>query len=145
MGNELLAAALDHAARGWPVFPCEPGGKPPLGKLAPHGLKDATTDVDTIREWWTAEPRAATSAYPPGGNFDALDVDGPDALERLESFSESQPGDQDVEGPTVSTPRGWHAYVTPTGKGNTTNLGGLAGIDWRGKGRLRDRSSQRQG
>ena len=33
-----------------------------------------------------------------------------------------------------SAPRGWHAYVAPTGRGNTVNLGGLGGIDWHGRG-----------
>jgi hypothetical protein len=129
----LLEAALAYARRDWPVFPCLVGGKRPAGKLAPHGLKDATVDLEQIRRWWTAEPMA-NIGLPTGLAFDVLDIDGPDALCRLEDYSESQPGDQDVEGPTVSTPRGWHAYVAPTGKGNTVNLGGLEGIDWRGRG-----------
>ncbi|MGA7419384.1 MAG: bifunctional DNA primase/polymerase [Acidimicrobiales bacterium] len=131
--SELLEAALDYAGRRWRVFPCEPGGKRPLGRLCPHGLKDATTEIETIAEWWAAEPEA-NIGLPTGLHFDVLDIDGPDALCRLEDYSESQPGDQDVEGPTASTPRGWHAYVKATDKGNTVNLGGLDGIDWRGRG-----------
>jgi hypothetical protein len=129
----LLKAALGYAARGWPVFPCEPGDKRPLGKLAPHGLKDATTDTDQIHRWWKAEP-TANIGLPTGLTFDVLDIDSADALDRLETVSGSQPGDEDIEGPTVSTPRGWHCYVAPTGRGNTVNLGGISGIDWRGKG-----------
>jgi len=53
-----LDAALKYAARGYSVFPCKPGGKKPLGKLAPNGCKDATTDVDVIRKWWTKSPDA---------------------------------------------------------------------------------------
>jgi hypothetical protein len=34
----------------------------------------------------------------------------------------------------VATPRGWHEYVAPTGRGNTVNVGGLCGVDWRGVG-----------
>jgi hypothetical protein len=94
-------------------------------------LKDATTDLDVVRAWWAAEP-TANVGLPTGHHFDVLDVDGPQALTALE---ESGPfGDPDVEGPTVATPRGWHVYVEPTGRGNTVNLGGLAGVDWRGRG-----------
>jgi hypothetical protein len=128
----MIDAALDYARRGWPVFPCEPGGKRPLGRLAPHGLKDATTDTEQIRQWWSAEPEA-NIGLPTGLAFDVLDIDGPDALDRLEVWSEDKPG-TDVEGPTVATPRGWHCYVAPTGAGNTVNLGRLAGVDWRGRG-----------
>ena len=142
MNDELLTAALAYAKRGWPVFPCTPGEKVPLGKLAPHGLKDATTEPEVIRAWWATEPEA-NIGLPTGGAFDVLDIDGPEALEALESVGgpaivRDVDGllvcDDDVEGPTVSTPRGWHVYLKPTGKGNTVNLGGLAGVDWRGRG-----------
>jgi hypothetical protein len=39
--NPLLKSALEYAAKGWPVFPCEPQGRKPL---TPNGFKDATTD-----------------------------------------------------------------------------------------------------
>ncbi len=129
----MLDAALDYAARGWPVFPLNPGGKSPLGRLAPHGLKDATTDADRVRAWWTVEP-VANIGLLTGVHFDVLDIDGPDALDRLETWSESNPDGNDVEGPTVATPRGWHCYVEVTGRGNAVNLAGLAGVDWRGRG-----------
>jgi hypothetical protein len=134
--TSLADAALAYAARDWPVFPLEVGGKRPLGRLAPHGLKDATVDADIIRAWWNAEP-SANIGLPTGVNFDVLDIDGPDAMERLDACMPpvSDPSDDDlIEGPTVQTPRGHHLYVAPSGRGNTTRLGGLAGIDWRGKG-----------
>jgi len=142
MSNELLTAALAYAKRGWPVFPCTPGEKVPLGKLAPHGLKDATADPETIRAWWKVEPEANVG-LPTGLHFDALDIDGPEALVALESVGGPAVVKEvdgllvcadDVEGPTVSTPRGWHCYVAPTGRGNTVKLGGLADVDWRGRG-----------
>jgi hypothetical protein len=140
--TDLLDAALDYARRGWPVFPVEPGGKRPLGRLVPHGLKTATTDHEVIRRWWRAEPRANVGLVT-GAHFDVLDLDGPDALDAFENagpvgnvtFVDGLPVHEfDVDGPTVATPRGWHCYVGPSGRGNTVNVGGLSGVDWRGRG-----------
>ena len=41
MTNATLRRALAYAARGWPVFPCQPGQKIPA---TTHGYRDATTD-----------------------------------------------------------------------------------------------------
>jgi hypothetical protein len=134
--NDLLDAALAYAARAWPVFPCEPGGKRPLGRLAPHGLKDATDALDLIEQMWKAEP-TANIGLPTGIHFDVLDIDSADALARFDAAMPlaSDPDDDElVEGPTVQTPRGHHVYVAPSGHGNTVNLGGLPGVDWRGEG-----------
>jgi hypothetical protein len=49
--NPLLTAALDIAARGWPVFPLVPGGKAPAVK---QWERRATTDPNRIRRCWTA-------------------------------------------------------------------------------------------
>jgi hypothetical protein len=130
--SPLISAALDYAGRDWPVLPLERGGKRPLGRLVPHGVKDATTDPEQVRRWWTSAPLANIGLVT-GLAFDVLDIDGPDALERLEARNDCPPG-ADGEGPTVATPRGWHRYVAPTGRGCAVNLGGLAGIDWRGRG-----------
>lgn len=136
MTPDPLDAALAYAARGWPLFPVEPGGKRPLGRLAPHGLKDATTDLDTIRAWWATEPTANIGLVT-GVHFDVLDVDGPDALAALDAcmpLADDPDDDELLEGPTVKTPRGHHVFVAASGRGNTTRLGGLPGVDWRGKG-----------
>lgn len=135
MSGNLVEVALCHAGRGWPVFPLEPGGKRPLGRLVPHGLKEATTDAAQINRWWTAAPDANIGLRT-GDRFDTLDIDGPEALSALERampLAERPDDDSIIIGPTVHTPRGWHVYVAPTG-GNTTNLSGLAGVDWRGRG-----------
>jgi hypothetical protein len=70
-----LDAALDYAARGLPVFPvypiieargrfackclhtirCEHPGKHPMTR---HGLKDATTEAETVRQRWYCAPEA---------------------------------------------------------------------------------------
>lgn len=71
--RDLLDAALDYAARSWPVFPCEPRGKRPLGRLVPHGLKEATTDPAVINGWWAKEPEANIGLRT-GVSFDVLDI-----------------------------------------------------------------------
>ncbi len=115
-----------------PYSPASLAGSDRLGNWPRTGCWTDQLDLEQVRRWWTAEPKA-NIGLPTGLAFDVLDVDGPEALEALEVWSEGRPGD-DVEGPTVATPRGWHCYVEPTGRGNTVNLGGLAGVDWRGKG-----------
>jgi hypothetical protein len=49
-----LAEALDYAARGWAVFPLQPGLKEPLERS--RGFYDSTTNPATIRRWWLADP-----------------------------------------------------------------------------------------
>lgn len=70
-----LHAALDYAARGWPVFPCEPDGKAPLGALVPHGVKNATTDPARITTWWTRRPDANVAIATGAPALDVVDVD----------------------------------------------------------------------
>jgi hypothetical protein len=50
-GRPLLAAALQAAARGWPVFPLHPYTKFPAVK---DWRNRATTDPEQITRWWTS-------------------------------------------------------------------------------------------
>lgn len=52
--NPMLKAALDYAAHGRPVFPCNVDKRP----LTPHGYKDASADPAQITTWWTTWPEA---------------------------------------------------------------------------------------
>jgi len=82
------AAALDYAARGWPVFPvhsirggrctckegadCERPGKHPRTR---HGRTEATTDETTIKTWWRTGPDANIGILTgPESGLIALDV-----------------------------------------------------------------------
>ena len=90
-------AAGAYAAAGWPVGPlwwAEDGGcgcgKPhadkSIGKhpididtgLAPHGLKDFTTNAAVVAGWWRRYPNANVGLLPPPGYF-GLDIDDPEA------------------------------------------------------------------
>lgn len=72
MNTTTLDYALHYASLGIPVLPlhyitiddsCSCGeakpckkGKHPFGRLVPHGLTDATTAPDTIRQWFDGKP-----------------------------------------------------------------------------------------
>lgn len=126
---DRLEAALEYAARGWSVLPCEPHGKRPAGALVSHGLKEASTDLNVIRMWWAAEPEA-NIGLATGIAFDVLDVDGD---EGMASLAVEMPADAPtVDGPTVATGHGVHCYVAATGLGNRAAF--IPGCDWRGMG-----------
>lgn len=77
----MINAALNYAAAGWPVFPLR--GKLPM---TAHGFKDASTDPQVVRNWWTRNPEANIGlAIIPGVLI--IDVDprhnGGENLERL--------------------------------------------------------------
>ena len=92
MTNDTLRHALAYAARGWPVFPCQPGQKIPATS---HGYRDATTSPRQITEWFTRHP---------GRNLAiATGTPGPDVLDR-------QPAPRRLTGispgpPAVASPR----------------------------------------
>ena len=78
--------ALKYAALDLPVLACESRGKKPITE---HGLKDATTNPDTIREQWRKKPDAniGIPMGPQSGMF-ALDVDGPEGTASLAKLIE---------------------------------------------------------
>jgi hypothetical protein len=131
-GNPLLAASLDYAGRGWPVFPCRPRTKTPA---TPHGLKDATLDVGLIEGWWAQWPDANVAiltGQPSGLVVVDVDVEGLGAWYGLCDRFGTPPT------ATVQTPSGGlHVYFAHDySRGDVRNSAGkiAPGIDVRGTG-----------
>jgi len=125
--SDLLAVALDYAARGLPVFPCTPRGKTPA---VGRGYHAATTNPATIRRYWTDPDRnIAIPTGMPSGVW-VLDIDGPEgeaSLRALETKHGAIPKTR-----TVVTSRGKHAWFAYPGPVPTTVARIGPGIDTRG-------------
>jgi bifunctional DNA primase/polymerase-like protein len=115
MSNEpesMIRRALGYARHGWPVFPCQPGGKEPATR---HGFHDATTSAAQIRSWWRRQPAANVAIATGLPGPDVLDVDqhgdagnGFAALRRLQGE-----GLLEAVSAVIATPGGGlHAYFT---------------------------------
>ena len=143
--RELLNAALDYAAKGYPVFPALMinGQKKPLVKWG-KGEDDhpdltkrrATTDPETIKAWWARWPLAMIG-MPTGkpSGVVVLDIDrknGVDGLANLRAVSI----DPYALSPVISiTPSGGlHVFMRYTGP--LKNSAGILaeGVDTRGDG-----------
>src|SRR5262249_51630909 len=131
-------AALDYAARGWSVFPCEWRELQRKKPLTDNGYKDASTDPQVIRRWWGRCPSALIGT-PTGHGFVVLDIDvkrGQDGRATLAAlgFAELPPT------PTARTGSGgWHLYfaepVRPLHSTQGARGRGIGpGLDWRGTG-----------
>ena len=123
MTVNLRDHALHYARANWPVFPCKPTGAAPLTK---RGFRDATTDVNQIRRWWTRHPDASIGV-PTGIAFDVLDVDHNDFAEGVADL----PDCTTEGGPIVRSGGGnWHLYFKPTGLGRRIRFSNHC--DWLG-------------
>ena len=143
MSDDLLAAALEFAGDGKPVFPlhtakegrctcgkadCDKPGKHPRTE---HGFKDATTNESKIREWWAKWPSANIGH--PTGRLVVLDVDGPEGEAALEELQEKySPLPVTL---TARTGRGRHLYFAAN-SAKVRNSAGKLGplLDVRGDG-----------
>lgn len=71
---DLLSHAVGYARAGLDVLPLNPRGKPPLGRLVPHGKDDASHDVEQVRDWGVQCPDANIGVRPAVGVV-VVDVD----------------------------------------------------------------------
>ena len=81
---------------------CDDIGKHPIGRLVPHGVKDATTDIETIRSWYRKHPEMNYGVATEG--LAVIDCDSKEALRAFRSRYRPPPTF------TVKTARGFHFY-----------------------------------
>ncbi len=113
----VLAMMQWFAGQGIPVLPiqgvvggnctcgdpqCSSPGKHPDSSLVPHGVKDATTDLKTIRRWHRKHPDMNYAVATEG--LAVIDCDSKEALRAFRSGYHPPPTF------TVKTARGFHFY-----------------------------------
>lgn len=143
--NSKLDWALDAVKRGWAVFPLEAvrddgtctcndmptpcpetrRGKHPRHNLAPHGFKDATRDVNKIREWWMLGNWNVGIAT--GDGLCVIDVDVKhNGGEEMDTWLTAAGVDLPPTYTVMTGTGGYHYYFT----GNTKSRNGwLRGVD----------------
>jgi bifunctional DNA primase/polymerase-like protein len=129
----LPEAVEVYAAHGWSVFPV--GGTDGKQPLTTHGLKDASADPATVREWWRRWPRANVAWALPVGVW-ALDVDGDEGRASLRAL-EQQHGRLPTLTLRQHTGRGGEQWIwrTPAGVTVRQRVRFAAGLDTRVGGR----------
>ncbi|HEX6498988.1 MAG TPA: bifunctional DNA primase/polymerase [Micromonosporaceae bacterium] len=130
MSPDLLAAALAYAAAGWPVHPCQPGGKEPLTRWRDA----ATTDPRIIASWWRRWPDANVAIVTGAPGPDVVDFDTKDGRAGLASLDRLRAAGL-LSGAFAlirTQSGGWHLYYAGTDQRNA-NLG-PCGVDFRGAG-----------
>jgi hypothetical protein len=127
--RSMIKTALRLAELGLHVIPCRVQDKRPA---TANGVKDATTDPDTIERWWREEPEfniaVATGAR---SRIFVIDIDGLDAETELTKL-EAQHGPLPATVESI-TPRGRHLFFQHPDQPVRNSAGKLApGIDVRG-------------
>lgn len=145
MGSKLLEAALDYAEDDFQVLPlyevsrtgvcacrnpeCRNPGKHPR---VSHGLREATTDVDQIYDWWDEWPRANVGvATGVKSRLFAVDVD-PIGKEGFREVAQEHR--ELLNTTTVKTGAGLHLWFDTEVELPSTQGKLMPGVDTRGEG-----------
>lgn len=137
--RRLVDHALEWAFRGALVVPlhhpigsacsCGDAACPSVGKhpRTPHGLTDASSDPDVIRQWWDKWPDANIGVRT-GFGFDVIDLDGGDAIDRWRDWTAAIGNQPELLGIALSgrTTGGLHLYTN--GGGMKTVPSGKRGL-----------------
>lgn len=132
--SKMLAAALQYAQQGYKVFPCVPRGKRPLIE---HGHKEATTDLNQIKQWWTKWPDANIGIVcgAVSGGLVVVDVDVHDADGRETMRQWAAKNNTCLpETVTVITGSGGFQYYFKSDKPIRRMIGVMPGVDILGDG-----------
>lgn len=130
-------AAIDYARRGLAIIALEPRKKKPAFA---HGLKDATTCVPDIKEWWDTYPTDNVGIVTGrvSGNLGVIDIDydddsGKDGYQFLRAWEKVHGNLPETW--TVTTARGGqHLYYRFEGTVPPNTANEEIGIDFRGEG-----------
>jgi hypothetical protein len=125
--NELRAAAVDLARRGWYVFPVAPRGKTPITK---RGMLDASTDEGLVEAWWEQRPNANIGISCGASGLLVVDLDGEDAVSSWTDLAARHGGHEQTA--VARTGKGYHLYFT--GRGRSTASRVAPGVDTRSAG-----------
>ena len=142
----LRSAALMSALRSWRAFPihgirddgtctCGRADCPSPGKhpATPHGLRDATEDLEQVERWWRVRPSANVAvATGAASAVFVLDIDGPAgeaSLRELENAHGALPTTRES-----TTGKGRHLWFRHPGGRVPSPIGLCPGIDVRADG-----------
>jgi hypothetical protein len=118
--------ALAYGCAGMRVFPCG-ADKGPIGKLCPHGVKDATTDAAVIRRWWTRAPFADPGWAVPRELL-VVDLDEKNGKHCIRDFiPQGGVNPADVITPQTTTPSGGRHLIFRADGATYRNVTGLNG------------------
>jgi putative DNA primase/helicase len=142
----MIDSALSYAARGLRVFPCtwiedgqcsckgrDPHCTPGKHPLTPHGLLDATTDAEEVRDFWKKWPKA-NIAIRTGAESGIAVVDIDDVELARPELRKILPGYDFKSVPVQETGKGYHFVFSHPGGHVKTGTKFLPGIDSRADG-----------